>query len=105
TNKDGIQDANEPGIENVKVTLTKEDGTTVTTTTDKDGNYKFTDLPNGNYTVTFETPNGYEATTPNAGSDDAKDSDGQTVKVIIDNKDDMTIDSGFHKPTPDEPGN
>ncbi|WP_330989276.1 SdrD B-like domain-containing protein, partial [Staphylococcus pseudintermedius] len=86
----------------VTVTLTKKDGTTVTTTTDENGNYKFTELPNGEYTVTFETPKGYEATKTNVG-DDALDSDGQTVKVIINNKDDMTIDSGFHKPTPEEP--
>ncbi|HDU0727272.1 TPA: carboxypeptidase regulatory-like domain-containing protein [Staphylococcus pseudintermedius] len=101
-NKDGIQNSNEPGIGGVTVTLTKEDGTTVTTTTDENGNYKFTELPNGEYTVTFETPKGYEATKTNVG-DDALDSDGQTVKVIINNKDDMTIDSGFHKPTPEEP--
>ncbi|WP_096593755.1 SdrD B-like domain-containing protein [Staphylococcus delphini] len=101
-NKDGIQNSNEPGIGGVTVTLTKEDGTTVTTTTDENGNYKFTELPNGEYTVTFETPKGYEATKTNVG-DDALDSDGQTVKVIINNKDDMTIDSGFHKPKPEEP--
>ncbi|MFP4930671.1 LPXTG cell wall anchor domain-containing protein, partial [Staphylococcus pseudintermedius] len=35
--------------------------------------------------------------------DTALDSDGQTVEVVIDNKDDMTIDSGFHKPTPEVP--
>ncbi|HHU6751118.1 TPA: SdrD B-like domain-containing protein, partial [Staphylococcus pseudintermedius] len=98
TNKDGIQDTTESGIANVKVTLTKEDGTTVTTTTDEQGNYKFTDLPNGKYTVTFETPDGYEPTQANAGNNDEVDSDGQTVKVTIANKDDMTIDSGFHKP-------
>ncbi|XCC72832.1 SdrD B-like domain-containing protein [Staphylococcus delphini] len=103
-NKDGIQNSNEPGIGGVTVTvtLTKEDGTTVTTTTDENGNYKFTELPNGKYTVTFETPEGYEPTTEKVG-DYALDSDGQSVVVVIDNKDDMTIDSGFHKPTPEEP--
>ncbi|HDV6085347.1 TPA: LPXTG cell wall anchor domain-containing protein, partial [Staphylococcus pseudintermedius] len=45
---------------------------------------------------------GYEATKVNVG-DTALDSDGQTVEVVIDNKDDMTIDSGFHKPTPEVP--
>ncbi|EGQ3630647.1 LPXTG cell wall anchor domain-containing protein, partial [Staphylococcus pseudintermedius] len=35
--------------------------------------------------------------------DTALDSDGQTVEVVIDNKDDMSIDSGFHKPTPEVP--
>ncbi|TDL93282.1 hypothetical protein ERX27_11265, partial [Macrococcus brunensis] len=59
TNKDGIQNSNEPGIPNVPVTLTKPDGTTVTTTTDANGNYEFTNLPNGEYTVEFGTPEGY----------------------------------------------
>ncbi|MGS4182758.1 SdrD B-like domain-containing protein, partial [Staphylococcus pseudintermedius] len=86
----------------VKVTLTKEDGSTVETTTDENGNYKFTELPNGKYKVVFETPEGYEATKVNVG-DTALDSDGQTVEVVIDNKDDMSIDSGFHKPTPEVP--
>ncbi|MCP6646172.1 MSCRAMM family adhesin SdrC, partial [Klebsiella pneumoniae] len=31
--------------------------------------------------------------------DKALDSDGQTVKVVVDNADDYTIDSGFYKPT------
>ncbi|UAR92826.1 carboxypeptidase regulatory-like domain-containing protein [Staphylococcus pseudintermedius] len=101
-NKDGIQNENEPGIKGVKVTLTKEDGSTVETTTDENGNYKFTELPNGKYKVVFETLEGYEATKVNVG-DTALDSDGQTVEVVIDNKDDMSIDSGFHKPTPEVP--
>ncbi|WP_281185872.1 SdrD B-like domain-containing protein [Staphylococcus schleiferi] len=107
TNKDGIQNANEPGIEGVKVTLTKADGTTVETRTDKDGNYIFTDLPNGKYEISFETPEGYEATTANVG-DDALDSDGTKVEVEVNNADDLTIDSGFYKPTPEvpeQPGN
>ncbi|PWZ84398.1 hypothetical protein DD873_10445, partial [Staphylococcus pseudintermedius] len=82
-----IQNENEPGIKGVKVTLTKEDGSTVETTTDENGNYKFTELPNGKYKVVFETPEGYEATKVNVG-DTALDSDGQTVEVVIDNKDD-----------------
>ncbi|MBA8774947.1 SdrD B-like domain-containing protein [Staphylococcus coagulans] len=102
TNKDGIQNANEAGIEGVKVTLTKADGTTVETRTDKDGNYIFTDLPNGKYEISFETPEGYEATTANVG-DDALDSDGTKVEVEVNNADDLTIDSGFYKPTPEVP--
>ncbi|MCE4958101.1 SdrD B-like domain-containing protein, partial [Macrococcoides caseolyticum] len=61
--KDGIQDTNEAGIPGVTVTLTKPDGSTVTTTTDANGNYVFTDLPNGDYTVTFGTPDGYNGPT------------------------------------------
>ncbi|MCK1244256.1 carboxypeptidase regulatory-like domain-containing protein [Streptococcus uberis] len=102
TNKDGIQDAGEPGIPGVTVTLTNPDGTTVTTRTDANGHYEFTELPNGDYTVTFETPDGYTPTTSNTG-DDTKDSDGQVVKVTVDGSDNPTIDSGFVKveqPTP-----
>ncbi len=102
TNKDGIQNTNEAGIEGVKVTLTKADGTTVETRTDKDGNYIFTGLPNGKYEISFETPEGYEATTANVG-DDALDSDGTKVEVEVNNADDLTIDSGFYKPTPEVP--
>ena len=98
SNKDGVQNSNEKGISGVTVTLTKPDGSTETTVTDDNGMYHFTGLPNGEYTVTFETPKGYEPTKVNVG-DKALDSDGQTVKVVVDNADDYTIDSGFYKPT------
>ncbi|PNZ71809.1 SdrD B-like domain-containing protein, partial [Mammaliicoccus stepanovicii] len=41
-------------------------------------------------------------TKTNVGTDD-KDSDGQKVTVVVNNKDDMTIDSGFHKSEPPVP--
>ncbi|WP_142351727.1 SdrD B-like domain-containing protein, partial [Staphylococcus sp. HMSC057C08] len=100
-----VQNSNEPGIPGVEVTLTKPDGSTVTTTTDGNGNYEFTNLPNGDYTITFETPEGYEPTTPNVGNPEL-DSNGTTTTVTVDNADDKTIDSGFYKPvqeTPQEP--
>ncbi|MCG7421235.1 carboxypeptidase regulatory-like domain-containing protein, partial [Macrococcus epidermidis] len=93
--KDGIQDADEPGIEGATVTLTKPDGTTVTTTTDENGNYIFENLEPGDYTVTFETPEGYNGPTTVDSGDDTLDSDGQTVKVTMGTEDNMTIDSGF----------
>ncbi|MBT2812890.1 SdrD B-like domain-containing protein, partial [Staphylococcus coagulans] len=102
TNKDGIQNVNEPGISGVTVTLKQPDGTLITTKTDKDGNYIFTDLPNGKYEISFETPEGYEATTANVG-DDALDSDGTKVEVEVNNADDLTIDSGFYKPVVEPP--
>ena len=50
TDNDDIGDT---PIEGVEITLTDVDaGTTVTTTTDEDGNYEFTDLEPGEYTVT-----------------------------------------------------
>ncbi|MDU0421571.1 SdrD B-like domain-containing protein, partial [Staphylococcus simulans] len=87
----------EVGIEGVTVTLTKPDGSTVTTVTDANGKYEFTGLENGDYTVDFTAPEGYEATLVNVG-DDALDSDGASTTVTINNADNYTIDSGFYKP-------
>ncbi|WP_373319408.1 SdrD B-like domain-containing protein, partial [Staphylococcus americanisciuri] len=97
TNRDGIQDPDEKGISGVTVILKDDQGNEIgRTTTDENGGYVFEDLEPGDYTVEFETPEGYRPTTPNAGTDDEKDSDGQVVKVKLD-KDDMSIDSGFYK--------
>ncbi|ORO01306.1 hypothetical protein B8A06_13965, partial [Staphylococcus aureus] len=94
TNKDGIQDANEPGIKDVKVTLKDSTGKVIgTTTTDASGKYKFTDLDNGNYTVEFETPAGYTPTVKNTTAED-KDSNGLTTTGVIKDADNMTLDSG-----------
>ncbi|QTQ07931.1 carboxypeptidase regulatory-like domain-containing protein [Macrococcoides canis] len=103
-NHDGIQDPTEPGIAGVTVTLTKPDGTTVTTTTDSNGGYTFTDLPKGTYTVTFDTPPNYVPVQENQGTDDTKDSDpvfnstktqGSVTVDLTDNN--PTIDAGFEK--------
>ena len=110
TNKNGIQDANESGVENVSVKLYK-DGTATgaTTTTDANGKYEFCNLENGDYSVEFDKttlPNGYEITTKDAGSDDAKDSDadtntGKTQQVAINDANNTTLDMGIFKtPTP-----
>ncbi|MCD8915871.1 fibrinogen-binding adhesin SdrG C-terminal domain-containing protein, partial [Staphylococcus simulans] len=98
SNKDGIQNSNEVGIEGVTVTLTKPDGTTATTVTDATGKYNFAGLENGEYTVTFTPPAGYEASPVNVG-DAALDSNGLTTTATINNADNTTIDSGFFKPT------
>ncbi|WMM04356.1 SdrD B-like domain-containing protein, partial [Staphylococcus simulans] len=59
-------------------------------------------LENGDYTVDFTAPEGYEATLVNVG-DDALDSDGASTTVTINNADNYTIDSGFYKPAVEEP--
>ncbi|WP_255427273.1 SdrD B-like domain-containing protein, partial [Candidatus Chloroploca sp. Khr17] len=85
-NANGVQDAGEPGVPDVTLTLTGVDGfgTTVslTTTTDVNGIYTFTKLVPGVYTVTATLPDGYAVTTRNAGSSDANDSDATTSGVI-----------------------
>ncbi|MCE4958076.1 SdrD B-like domain-containing protein, partial [Macrococcoides caseolyticum] len=106
TDHDGQQDAGEPGIPGVTVTITYPDGTTETVVTDENGNYEFPNVPNGEVTIEFETPAGYTPTTSNSG-DDTSDSDGTKVTITVDGKDDPTIDLGLVKEepgTPSEPG-
>jgi uncharacterized repeat protein (TIGR01451 family) len=100
--RDGIQDAGEPGIENVTVTLLDDNGNTVaTTTTDATGFYEFTDLVPGDYVVVFGTPTGYDATQPNQGGDDELDSDAvgsQTGTITLEsNEVDNSNDAGFYQ--------
>lgn len=50
-NGDGIRDQDDFGLANWTIILTKPDGTTESNNTDSVGNYAFTNLPPGNYTV------------------------------------------------------
>lgn len=57
-NANGVQDAGEPGVAGVPVSLSGSDidGNPIaaTTTTDTSGNYLFSDIPSGTYVVTFD---------------------------------------------------
>ncbi len=53
-NSDGVQDADEPGLAGVTVTLRGPAGLTYSRITDTNGNYLFSGLPLGSYTVTVE---------------------------------------------------
>lgn len=83
---DGVQDAGEPGVAGFPVSLVGEDldgnPVSLSTTTDADGKYSFTDLASGTYTVTFD-PNALTTnttfTSQDTGADDALDSDGDVV--------------------------
>jgi SdrD B-like domain/Secretion system C-terminal sorting domain len=108
-NGNGVQDAGEPGIAGVTVTLYAGDGTTViaTTTTDGAGNYIFTNLDAGNYVVGFSNlPAGYVFTTQNAGTDVTKDSNpntgtGKTAPITLAAGEiNLTIDAGLKASTP-----
>jgi len=103
TNANGIQDDNESGIDNVKVTLYLDDQEINTTTTQNGGEYKFCDLvPNRDYKVEFSKPSGYYTSPANEGGDESKDSNidptTDTADAPIENEDDLTIDAGFFKP-------
>ena len=74
---DGVQDAGEPGVAGVLVSLQTPTGT-ITTLTDSSGNYTFTNLISGTYAVTFTAPSGYTGTLANVGND-LTDSDGNPI--------------------------
>jgi protocatechuate 3,4-dioxygenase beta subunit len=65
TNGNGIQDAGEPGLANWQIILKDSIGNTIaTTTTDSNGNYKFSGLSIGTYTVSEVMPPGWIQTAP-----------------------------------------
>ena len=104
-NRDGIQDADEPAMPGVTVTLTRADGSAVTdasgnpvaaVTTDANGKYVFENLLPGDYKVTFTNPAGYEATVSDAGDDRGADSNGTEAAVsLTQGQDDATVDYGL----------
>ena len=98
-NRNGIQDAGEPGIAGVTVELLMNNVVFATTTTGPNGAYLFTGLCADDYTVTVTTPDGYVPTIPNAPtSTPANDSNGSPANVTLptDNSTDLTIDFGFY---------
>jgi serine-aspartate repeat-containing protein C/D/E len=102
TDKDGIQDPDEDGIEGVEVELLDSDGNSLgKTKTDDKGLYRFDDLENGDYQVRFSVPDDYIVSDTDQGSDDTKDSDanskGEVSKATIAGADNMTIDMGIYK--------
>ncbi len=103
--EDGVQDAGEPGVQGVTVTLFDGAGTQVgQTTTDANGNYVFDNLTPGDYYVVLSNlPTGYVLSPQDQGGDDALDSDaganGQTVTTTLDpGENDLTWDAGIYLP-------
>ncbi len=94
-NTDGRQDANEPGIDGVIVTLLQGTTQVATTQTAGGGLYSFNVKP-GTYTVQFTQPTGYNSVSlANAASDDL-DSDGLIATVtVVSGETNTTIDQGF----------
>jgi hypothetical protein len=101
--RDGQQDADEPGIPNATVSLYACGATTPTqtTATGNDGHYLFSNLQAGCYEVAFSTPSGYARTTANTGAD-ATDSDmdaatGRTgAYTLAAGQTETGVDAGFY---------
>lgn len=100
-NGNGIQEANEPGINGVKVTCTCPDGKVFTTYTNNyqvDGYYDFPRLGPGTYKITFTAPAGLHPTRSKQGNDSTIDSnpvDSVTYVTLTPTASNFTIDAGF----------
>ena len=85
-NANGIQDAGEPGIPDVLVTLITNNAPTSTTLlTDANGEYKFANLTPGNslsYAVGFSKPTGFTTTQALSGTDKSNDSDADPITGV-----------------------
>ncbi|MCM1988047.1 SdrD B-like domain-containing protein [Methanococcoides seepicolus] len=107
-NGNGIQDAGEPGIAGVTVSLYDCDGNLLdTTTTNATGMYQFTGLAPGDYYVEFVALVEYMFSPQDQGNDDAIDSDadpttGQTGCTNLESgENDLTWDAGMYMIVPD----
>jgi protocatechuate 3,4-dioxygenase beta subunit len=106
TNGDGVQDAGEPGVSNVLVTLYNSSNVAVRSTyTDVNGNYLFTDVTPGTYTVGVSLPPAF-VFSPNTGAvSGATNSDiipatGKTASFTVNAGDQITyVDAGIKKQT------
>ena len=104
-NKNGVQDGSEKVLPGVTVELFKDGEVIATTTTDKNGRYKFDDLNAGEYQVKFtltkEQQKIYKFTKPSVGSNGAVDSNadpetGFTATIVLgDSNTDLTTEYEF----------
>ncbi|MFT3846186.1 MAG: SdrD B-like domain-containing protein [Lacibacter sp.] len=98
---DGVQDAGEPAVAGVTVTLYNNVGTAIATTaTDANGNYVFANLAAGDYSVGFSNiPQGYNLA-PTWSSDDASaansDANPATGRTVV-----VTLSAGENEPDVD----
>jgi hypothetical protein len=99
----GVQDAGEPSVAGVTITLYNNAGTAIAiATSDINGNYLFPGLTAGNYTVGFSNlPAGFGFTGQDKGGNDATDGDenpatGRTQTVTVTGgTTNITVDAGI----------
>lgn len=110
TDRDGIQDAGEPALPGVVVTLLGSSGNPLaTTSTDANGRYRFDNLTPGTYSVRFDAPAGMSPTVSNgdvnlADNSDAQAATGRTAPVVLaEDEFNPNLDAGFVRPLPPPP--
>jgi len=85
TNKDGIQDPGEEGVEGVKVELYDSNDDLISeTSTNSEGKYLFCNLEPGEYYVGFEIDDKYTISKKSQGGDRCKDSDANVSNGFTD---------------------
>jgi hypothetical protein len=95
-NGNGTKEDNEPGVNGIVATVTNSAGVSAQTTTANGGLWKVCGLSNGNFTVAFTRPNGYEFTVQGSGNNKSNvDSSGKTGTVTINNADNLAVDAGI----------
>lgn len=70
SNRDGVQDNGEQGYPNATVTVSQNNQTIASTTTDNNGDYSFPSIESGIYSVAVTLPSGDVATTTNPATVD-----------------------------------
>ena len=94
--RNGDQDGTEPGYSGVTVQLLDKDGNVVgTTTTDKDGKYSFSKLPDGTYSVKVVKDGELADTEQTEDPDATKDNASEPVTLGEDNPTKDHIDFGY----------
>ncbi|MGE5354996.1 MAG: SdrD B-like domain-containing protein [Deltaproteobacteria bacterium] len=101
-NANGIQDAGEPGLANIPVTLSTCSGTPISTiNTNANGYYLFDNLVPGNYKISVAKPASYIYSPANVASDDTDSDinvDGFTVCEFLESgEENLTYDIGMYR--------
>lgn len=100
-NGNGIQDSNEPGLNDVNVTLYDEDMNLIRSTTTSDdadgeaGFYIFENVPVGKYYIVFDLPSSYLSTVAFRGGNTSEDSD-ITNNIVQGSSNIFSIGSGVY---------
>ncbi len=94
-NNTGTRDAGEPGLANVPVRLYNAANVLVaSTTTDANGNYLFTNLTPGDYSVEADLPAGFKSSTGTTGSPTGPNEPAPGPNTDVDNDDNGTATTG-----------